>query len=215
MKILIIDYKAGNIQSVINAIAATSPESNVVVSNKIQDLRDADKIILPGVGAFNDCMDGINKVQGLAEEIRYQSRVVKKPFLGICVGMQVLASEGFENGSCKGLNLIEGEVRKIDLKENVNNLKIPQMGWNSLEIKKPHPILRGIKEGQDFYFANSYHFICYNSSLVLAQVDYSFKMNAILARENIFAIQFHPEKSGESGLRVINNFLNLTNDQCS
>ncbi len=202
MKIAVIDYGSGNLQSVVNALEALGAR-DVVITNKRRDLNEATHIILPGVGAFGDCMAGIFAHEGLADEIRYQAVVLQKPFLGICVGMQVLASTGFENGEHKGLNLIEGEVKKIEAKI------VPHMGWNQLEIRCEHPLLNGIKNGDHVYFANSFHFNCYNKSSILAVVDYGFKMNALLAKGNIFGIQFHPEKSGEVGLRVLGNFLNL------
>ncbi|HCR91254.1 MAG TPA: imidazole glycerol phosphate synthase subunit HisH [Prolixibacteraceae bacterium] len=202
MKIAIIDYGSGNLQSVVNAIESLGIK-DILITNKKQDLKKATHLILPGVGAFGDCIDGIRAHEGLADEMRYQAVVECKPFLGICVGMQVLASVGYENGEHKGLNLIEGEVKKIEAKI------VPHMGWNQLEIKQEHPLLKGIKNGDHVYFANSFHFICYDKSSILAQIDYGFKMNAILTKGNIFGIQFHPEKSGEVGLKILENFLNI------
>ena len=204
MKITIIDYGSGNVESVANAFATIS-ESEVVISNKIADIKSANHLVLPGVGAFADCMSGIKAINGLSEEIRKQVLTEKKPFLGICVGMQVLASMGHENGECQGLGFINGKVEKI----SAENLKIPHMGWNELIVKPTkHAVLEGIESGEHFYFANSYHFICQNENNVLAQVEYGSKLTAIVAKENIFGVQFHPEKSGEAGLKLLKNFLN-------
>ena len=151
-------------------------------------------------------MDGLKSVEGLLPEIRKQALMEKKPFLGICVGMQVLASIGHENGEHAGLGFINGKVERIPFLEG---LKIPHMGWNEIIIKAAkHAVLKDIKDGEHFYFANSYHFICQNENNVLAQVEYGSKLNAIIAKENILGIQFHPEKSGEAGLKLLKNFLN-------
>jgi glutamine amidotransferase len=206
MKTVIIDYGAGNVESVLNALSFVKNNENFLVSNKPSDIRAANHIILPGVGAFGDCMDGLKSVEGLLPEIRKQVLVEKKPFLGICVGMQVLSSIGYENGEHQGLGFINGKVEKITAQEG---LKIPHMGWNEIMLKPTkHPALKDVKNGEHFYFANSYHFICQNENNVLAQVEYGSKLNAIVAKENILGIQFHPEKSGEAGLLILKNFLN-------
>jgi glutamine amidotransferase len=206
MKTVIIDYGAGNVESVLNALSFVKNNENFLVSNKPSDIRAANHLILPGVGAFGDCMDGLKSVEGLLPEIRKQVLVEKKPFLGICVGMQVLASIGYENGEHQGLGFINGKVEKITAQEG---LKIPHMGWNEIVLKPTkHPALKDVKNGEHFYFANSYHSICQNENNVLAQVEYGSKLNAIVAKENILGIQFHPEKSGEAGLLILKNFLN-------
>jgi glutamine amidotransferase len=206
MKTVIIDYGAGNVESVLNALSFVKNNEKFLVSNKPSDIRAANHIILPGVGAFGDCMDGLKSVEGLLSEIRKQVLVEKKPFLGICVGMQVLASIGYENGEYQGLGFINGKVEKIAAQEG---LKIPHMGWNEIMLKpNKHQALKDVKNGEHFYFANSYHFICQNENNVLAQVEYGSKLNAIIAKENILGIQFHPEKSGEAGLLILKNFLN-------
>jgi glutamine amidotransferase len=205
MKIIIIDYGAGNVQSVSNAINEIDGQSDVIISSKVADLKSANYFILPGGGSFGDCMEGLKSVDGFLSELRNQILKYKKPFLGICVGMQVLASSGFENGEHQGLGFINGKVEKIVGDEN---LKIPHMGWNSLKIKQPkHPIFKDIKEEENFYFANSYHFNCQNDNNVLGYVDYGSKINSIIAKDNIVGAQFHPEKSGEAGLKFLKNFL--------
>jgi glutamine amidotransferase len=155
-------------------------------------------------------MSGLKIAEGFLNELRNQAIKEKKPFLGICVGMQVLASLGLENGQHQGLGFINGRVEKINNKTLDDKiLKIPHMGWNDLAIKNSkHPVLKGIAEGDHFYFANSYHFICQNENNVLAQVQYGDnKINALIAKENIVGAQFHPEKSGQKGLQLIKNFI--------
>ncbi len=202
MKVVIIDYGAGNVESVANALAAVA-ENEIIISNKISDLKSANYLILPGVGAFGDCMNGLKAAEGLLPELRKQVLIEKKPFLGICVGMQVLASVGYENGEHAGLGFINGRVEKI-----ASELKLPQMGWNELAIKpNKHAVLDGINSGEHFYFANSYHFVCQNENNVLAQEEYGAKLTAIVAKDNVFGVQFHPEKSGEAGLKLLYNFL--------
>ncbi len=204
MKIVVIDYGAGNVESVVNALSQICGTSEILISNKISDLKSANQLILPGVGAFGDCMNGLKSIEGFLPELRKQVLVEKKPFLGICVGMQVLASVGHENGEHIGLGFINGKVEKI----SGENLKIPHMGWNDIIVKPTkHAVLKGIESGEHFYFANSFHFICQNENNVLAQVEYGEKLTAIVAKENIFGVQFHPEKSGEAGLRLLKNFL--------
>lgn len=206
MKIVVIDYGSGNVESVVNALSLFSGNDEILVSNKPSAIRAANYLILPGVGAFADCMDGLKSVEGLLPELRKQVLLEKKPFLGICVGMQVLASIGRENGEHQGLGFINGKVEKISA---AKGLKIPHMGWNEITLKTTkHPTLKGINNGDHFYFANSYHFICQNENNVLAEVEYGSKINAVIAKENILGIQFHPEKSGEAGLKILKNFLN-------
>jgi len=210
MKIFIIDYGAGNTESVISAIKNIDSQIDAVVSCDINELRSATHLILPGVGSFGDCMSGLKIGEGFLNEVRNQAIKEKKPFLGICVGMQVLASIGLENGNHQGLGFINGRVEKINGKSHEGkDLKIPHMGWNNLLIKNSkHPLLKTIADGDHFYFANSYHFICQNENNVLAQVQYGDnKINALIAKENVIGAQFHPEKSGEKGLQFLKNFI--------
>ncbi len=206
MKIVIIDYQSGNIESVVNALSLVKGDDEIVVSSNPAELKSANHLILPGVSAFGDCMEGLKAREGLLPELRKQVLTEKKPLLGICAGMQILASVGFENGEYQGLGFINGKVEKITAQEN---LKIPHMGWNEIIVKpNKHPVLKDIKNGDHFYFANSYHFICQNENNALAHVEYGSNLCAIIAKENIFGTQFHPEKSGESGLKLLKNFLN-------
>lgn len=206
MKAVIIDYDGGNIFSVVNAFKSIAADKEIIVSHKISDIESATHLILPGVGAFRDCIDGISKIDGLIDVLKEQILVKKKPFLGICVGMQVLADFGNEHGQHQGLGLISGNVEKISAKDG---LKVPHMGWNQLSKHQEHAIFDGIADGEHFYFANSYHFICEDERNVLGHVDYGSRINAILAKDKIIAIQFHPEKSGVAGLRILQNFLNF------
>lgn len=204
MKAVIIDYDSGNVESVANALRSLDV-CEVIISDKISDIKSATHLILPGVGSFADCMAGLKKNHDLLAEIRKQVLVEKKPFFGICVGMQVLATIGNEHGEYNGLGFIDGRVEKITA---IEGLKIPNMGWNDLLIKpNNHPVLKDIKSGDHFYFANSYHFVCRNDNALLAYIEYGQKISAIIAKNNIFAVQFHPEKSGEIGLKLLKNFL--------
>lgn len=208
-KIVIIDYGSGNIASVFNALSLVkNPNQTVIISNKASDLEDASHIILPGVGAFGDCMSGLQAIAGMKDALITEVIKRKKPFLGICVGMQLLADIGFEHGENKGLGFIKGKIVKID--DQNGKLKIPHMGWNDLQIKPNfHPVLNGIKSGDHAYFVHSYHFITEDPNEVLATVDYGTKITAIIAKDNIIATQFHPEKSAETGILLLKNFLNF------
>ena len=206
MKLVIIDYGAGNVFSVANSLKVLDEKREIVISNKISDLKSANHILLPGVGTFGDCMNSLKSIEDLLPELRNQVLKEKKPFLGVCVGMQVLASIGYENGEHQGLGFINGRVEKI----SADNLRVPQMGWNDIIISsdgQKHAILKNINQGEHFYFANSYHFICQNENHILARVEYGSKLTALIAKENIIGAQFHPEKSGEAGLKFLKNFL--------
>lgn len=208
-KTVIIDYGSGNLQSAFNACELIKDNNQeIIISNNPDDLKSATHIILPGVGSFNDCISGLKAIPDMLQELKKQVLTEKKPFLGICVGMQLLATKGYENGQHQGLDFIAGKVVKIDNQNN--NLKIPHIGWNDLQLKQnSHPLLQGIKTGDHAYFVHSYHFICDHQDNVLATVDYGGKINAIIAKDNIVAVQFHPEKSSETGLRLLKNFMGI------
>jgi glutamine amidotransferase len=205
MKIVLIDYDGGNVESVFNALKLISPNSQIKISNKFLDFQEASHLILPGVGAFGDCVNNLRKIDGLIAEIKKQILIDKKPFLGICVGMQVLADIGFEDGIHEGLHLISGEVKRIE----GFDLKVPHMGWNEVSFAKNHPLFAEISNNSHFYFANSYYFSCQNEQDILAVYEYGGVKICALARENICAVQFHPEKSGKDGLQLLKNFLQL------
>ncbi len=207
--VAIIDYGSGNLRSAQKALERVATENatshSIVVTADADVVAKAERIVLPGVGAFADCMNGLKAVPGLIDVLR--EAVLKRgtPFLGICVGMQLLADVGREFGDHAGLGWIGGEVVKIapaDL-----SLKIPHMGWNELQIVKPHALLEGIPAGGHAYFVHSYHLQAKNSVDVLATTDYAQTLTAMVGRGNIAGTQFHPEKSQSVGLALLANFL--------
>jgi glutamine amidotransferase len=208
-QITIIDYGSGNLHSIAKAFEkqSTAKGYKIIVSNNPSDLKQASHIVLPGVGAFADCINGLNAIKGMRDELEINVRQKYKPFLGVCVGMQMLADLGMENGIHKGLGWINGEV--IKLSPTDKNLKIPHMGWNDLVIKNDHRVLKGIKSGDDVYFVHSYHFNCRNIKDVISVTNYGLPVVAAIAHENIIASQFHPEKSHSTGLRFISNFMEI------
>ncbi len=203
MKVVIIDYKIGNIKSVLRSFEKFTKD--VVISDNPADLKTATHIVLPGVGSFADCMKSLNEsgfIPTLIEEV-LQNKI---PFLGICVGMQMLATIGLEGGEEKGLNFISGKVQKmIPLK----NEPIPHVGWNEIKKQSDHPIMNGINDGTDFYFVHSYHFIPNNKKNIVAITPYAGEVASIVAENNIIGVQFHPEKSQIAGFKIIENFLAL------
>ena len=203
MKIALIDYGSGNIQSAYKALelVSNSKKKISIISNS-KDLLKVDKIILPGVGAFADCMKGLNSIPGMIDILNEVVLEKKKPFLGICVGMQLLATEGKEKGNHKGLGWITGKVIKI--KKN-KKIKIPHMGWNTVEIISKHPILK--RKKFESYFVHSYNFVCKEKKNILAICNYQQNITAIVGKENIIGMQFHPEKSQMVGLEILKNFV--------
>lgn len=198
--IALIDYGVGNLYSVEKALNFVG--GDVKVTNSAEDLRRAEKIILPGVGAFGDCMQNL-EATGLIPTI-LEEVAKKKFFLGICVGLQILFEESDESPNVKGLGIFKGKVKKI----SAGNLKIPHMGWNSVEIKNSK-IFSGVKNNSYFYFVHSYHAAPFEKNLIAAMTDYEEKITAAVEFKNIFATQFHPEKSGDVGLQVLKNFVEL------
>jgi len=215
MKLVIIDHGSGNLRSVENAfklsINTNILDFKVLVTNNIKSIQEADYIVLPGVGAYPDCKNGLLKVEGLIEVLINHVINNSKPFLGICVGMQLMAEYGFEKKKTKGLGWIEGNIEKINYigKDNLGrNLKIPHMGWNNLEIyKTKHPILRNVSESEQFYFVHSYFLNALKKDQILADTNYNHKIPAIIGKDNFIGVQFHPEKSSLSGQKIITNFL--------
>ncbi len=214
--IIIIDYGSGNLRSATKAfehiIKDESRDITIKISNKPEDIMIADRIILPGQGAFRDCMENLSSIDGMIEAMN--ERVIKQatPFLGICVGMQLLASRGMEHGVTAGLNWIEGEVVPIKLQDPM--LKIPHMGWNELHFLSAnnqqdnrHFVLRSTESSENFYFVHSFMFKCNYTHNCLAMTDYGGFIPAVVGRDNIIGVQFHPEKSHNSGLKLLSNFL--------
>lgn len=207
-KVVIIDYGSGNLQSVFNALELIKPPSStIIISSNTADLKSATHIILPGVGAFGDCISNLKTISGMVEELQTQVLKNKKPFLGICVGMQLLADFGFEHGKFEGLGFIEGNV--VEINNQNRTLKVPHIGWNDITINHPHPILNGIKDGEHFYFVHSFYFAARNKNDIIATVNYGENLPAIISKGNIVATQFHPEKSSDAGLQLLKNFISL------
>jgi glutamine amidotransferase len=209
--VAIIDYGSGNLRSAAKAFERAarevSSDAAIVVTSDPDVVRAADRIVLPGVGAFADCRAGLDAVAGMVEVL--EERVIRKgvPFFGICVGMQLMASEGREKTITAGLGWIEGAVVRI---EPAGGLKVPHMGWNTLRFAKQHPLLAGIPDGDDglhAYFVHSYHLATENPATLIATADYGQAVTAIVGRDNLFGTQFHPEKSQTLGLTLIGNFL--------
>jgi glutamine amidotransferase len=208
MTVAVIDYGAGNLKSAAKALAhaASATGEDVIVTADAKAIARADRIVLPGVGAFAECKRGLEAVPGGVEAMREAVLVKGRPFLGICVGMQLMATVGVEYGEHPGLDWIKGRVVKLTPKDP--SLKIPQMGWNDLRLKKPeHPIFAGLATGAHGYFVHSYHFIADNADEVLADVDYGGPVAAAIGRDNMVGLQFHPEKSQAVGLALLANFL--------
>ena len=209
MSCAIIDYASGNLHSAkksFQRMAAETGTGPVVVTADPEVVARADRIVLPGVGAFADCRRGLMAIDGIFEAI--ERRVIQEgvPFLGICVGMQMMADWGREHGEdTPGFGWIPGEVVRI--MPDRPELKIPHMGWNALELVRPHPLFDGIDSGDHAYFVHSYHLIAQREDQVLARVDHGGPVTAVVGRDNLIGTQFHPEKSQKTGLQLIANFL--------
>lgn len=205
---VIVDYDGGNLHSAIKAFQKMSLEvgGHVIVSNTAKDVLNADRIVLPGDGAFPACRRALGKNGALYEALIEAVRVRARPFLGICVGMQMLADTGYEYEKTAGLGWLSGDIIKIE--HSTGGLKVPHMGWNDLIIDHPHPVLEGVETGDHVYFVHSYHFKVSDAHHQLAHVDYGGRdIAAIVGRDTIVGTQFHPEKSQSVGLRIIKNFL--------
>jgi glutamine amidotransferase len=210
MKIIVIDYGSGNLKSAAKAFQRAADEAGyeaeVTVSADAASLSGATHIVLPGQGAFADCMKGLKAVPGMVVALEECVMKRKVPFFGICVGMQLLAERGLEHGTHEGLGWIKGEI--VRLEPSDKSLKIPHMGWNELQVKAPsHPFMSGVKNGDHVYFVHSYHMRVDEPDTLIATADYGGPVTAALAKGNLWGTQFHPEKSQETGLRLIRNFL--------
>ena len=212
MSVAIIDYGSGNLHSARKAFERAAREAGlsreVSVTARPQDVLAADHIVLPGVGAFADCRRGLDAVSGMVEALEETMRQRGRPLLGICVGAQLMATRGLEHEVVAGLNWIAGDVAAI--KPRDPGLKIPHMGWNTLDVRRSHPLLKGVKTGPSglhAYFVHSYQFYLDDAGDIVATADYGGPLTAIVARGNIAGTQFHPEKSQTLGLKLIANFL--------
>ena len=200
--IVVVDYGMGNLGSVIKSLNRIKAE--VIISTSIDDIKNASKIILPGVGHF---ANGMKRLR----EYGYLNILNKKvindsiPILGICLGMQLFAKHS-EEGNTKGLGWIDADVKRFKVKDKLK-WKIPHMGWNSIKIKKKSPIIDGIYQDELFYFVHSYHMTCSNERDILSTTEYSYEFTSCIQRKNIYGTQFHPEKSHDKGLEILNNFV--------
>jgi len=215
MRVAIIDYGSGNLRSAVKAFERAARESGVDAEIELTDKADrvatADRIVLPGVGAYADCRRGLDAVPGMVEALRDVVENKARPFLGICVGMQLMSSRGLEKTITEGLGWIKGDV--VLMMPDDPSLKIPQIGWNTLELQGPHALFDGIPTGEDglhAYFVHSYHLAAKNPEDVVATTGYGGPVTAFVARANMAGAQFHPEKSQTLGLRLIANFLKWT-----
>jgi glutamine amidotransferase len=209
MQIAIIDYKAGNLRNVQKAIEYLGHSASVVSSGA--EVTGMDAIILPGVGAFGQGMENLTAA-GFVGALRSEVLEKGKPLLGICLGMHLLGEIGYEGGIIQGLNLLPMTVPRFNT-VGCGVIKLPHIGWNSVDIMPGSILFEGIPQGGDFYFVHSYHVVCNDDSFVTARCDYCYSFVAAVERENIFATQFHPEKSQRYGLRVIENFLRYCKDR--
>lgn len=207
----IIDYGCGNIRSVYNAFNLISKKKKlkIVISSNKSDIEKSSHLVLPGVGSYKTCINGLRN-SNLIDSILKKVNIEKKPFLGICVGMQMLASKGFENGEFLGLNWIKGNVKKI--KKSHELLKIPHMGWNNLLIKKENSFIKKLKEKIDkpsisAYFVHSYNFETEDSKNKIMTTNYGQEITAMVSKENIIGVQFHPEKSHKFGIKFLETFI--------
>lgn len=206
-KIVVVDYGMGNLRSVAQALRAVAPEKDVLVSGAVSDLKEAERIVLPGQGAMPDCMASLEQ-SGLKDALLDAAR--KKPVFGICVGEQMLF-DWSEEGDTRCLGLLPGKVVRFRLDNRVqpdgSRFKVPQMGWNRVKQVNPHPLWQGIADNSFFYFVHSFHVVPDRPEQMVGQTEYGMPFCSAVAHENIFATQFHPEKSADVGLRLYRNFI--------
>ena len=208
MKLSIVDYKSGNISSVINSFKEVAQNKvKIEVTSDVSKIKSTDKVVLPGQGSFKNCVDALQSIKGLVDCLNEFVMNKKKPLLGICVGLQMFADVGYEESETKGLGWVPGKVTKIDNQKG--KYKLPHIGWNQINIVKESKIFKDIKDKSHMYFVHSYEFVPTDKNYILATTDYSSKHVCAVEKENIFGTQFHPEKSDKTGLKIINNFINL------
>ncbi|MFT4014350.1 MAG: imidazole glycerol phosphate synthase subunit HisH [Paracoccus sp. (in: a-proteobacteria)] len=209
MRVALVDYDSGNLHSAEKAFALMGREvgAEVVVTSDPAAVLAADRIVLPGDGAFPACKAALEAVPGMVEALREAVLDRGAPFMGICVGMQMLADLGHEYRDTEGLGWIGGEIDAIAAREANPGLKVPHMGWNDLQVLGGHPVLEGVNSGDHAYFVHSWQFRVADPAHLLARVDYGGPVTAVVGRDNILGTQFHPEKSQSVGLRIIANFL--------
>ena len=211
MKIAIIDYESGNLKSVSKAVELASNNilnnSDVKIINSANELKNFDKIVLPGQGSFKQCYQSLLSIEGMIDELNSAVLEKQKPILGICVGMQLFSSFGEEDGGSKGFDWIKGKVNKINLTDK--NLKLPHMGWNNISINQKSKLFSGIENESHFYFVHSFAFDVENDQFISATTNYSTEIISAVEKDNIFGTQFHPEKSQANGIKILENFVKL------
>jgi len=205
--IVVVDYGMGNLRSVAKALEHVAPKATVLISGDAQQVRNADRLVLPGQGAMPDCMRHLD-ASGLREVVLEAAR--SKPLFGVCVGEQMLF-EHSEEGDCEGLGLLPGRVIRFAAEQmrapDGSRLKVPHMGWNRVHQDRAHPLWAGVPDGAYFYFVHSFHAVPADPAVTVGSTDYGLRFTCAVARDNIFATQFHPEKSAATGLRVYQNFV--------
>ncbi len=197
--IAILDYGMGNLKSVFNALEYIGQDCKII--NQENEIADCSHLIVPGVGTFNCAMENLNKSNLIPAILQHVK--MGKPYLGICLGMQLLATKGYENEITDGLNIIPGLVKKFELDAKFN---IPHVGWNEINKHKDHPVFNNIKQNIDFYFVHSYYYLPDDSNNILCSTDYGNNFTSVVADKNVIGVQFHPEKSQENGLKILENF---------
>ena len=211
MLLTVIDYGVGNLRSIAKSIEKSSSENNlnytIKISSNISDIKKADKLVLPGQGSFKACQEGIKDIKGLNEELNESVLNKKKPIYGICAGMQLFGTTGYEEEETPGLNWIEGNVVKIKL--STTNLKIPHMGWNELNVKNFSKVFKNIEDKSHAYFIHSYEFLPKDKKVISLSTNYGKEIVAAVCRENIYGSQFHPEKSQDTGIKILTSFLKV------
>ena len=207
--VVIVDYGLGNILSAQKSFLKVAKDNNIKANVKVtsqpKDIAESTHIVLPGQGAFKACMKGLSSIPYMINELTKSVIDKKIPFLGICVGMQLLANISYENGEHKGLGWIDGQIKKLP----TNNLKLPHMGWNEVEIINRNNKLMNEEKSNDYYFVHSYYFDCDHKINSIGKTKYGIDFTSFVFKENIYGVQFHPEKSSEQGLNLIKNFVKL------
>jgi glutamine amidotransferase len=208
MNVTIVDYNSGNISSVINSFKEVAKDKvHIEITSDLKKIKSSDKVVLPGQGSFKSCVNALKSINGLVDALNDFAISDKKPLLGICVGLQMFADIGYEETETKGLGWISGKVSKID--SHNGKYKLPHIGWNQINIVKDSKIFKDIENNSHMYFVHSYEFIPEDKKVISATTDYSSNIVCSVEKENIFGMQFHPEKSDKTGLKIIANFLSL------
>ena len=206
-KITIVDYGSGNLlsakQSFVKVANLNNINAEIQISSDPKSLKESSHVVLPGQGAFKTCMDGIKKISGMQDQLNEFVKIKKRPFFGICVGMQLLAEISEENGIHQGLGWVKGKIKKLPSEK----IKMPHMGWNKIKVVNTQSLMK--PKETDYYFVHSYYFDCLNKQDIVAKTKYGINFTSIVNKENVYGCQFHPEKSSTQGLNIIKDFINL------